>query len=109
MRFVCFGRDEVEEESRRSLEALALRKRAEDERGNGNYCEAHRLLSQGYISKGDAFMALDQVDAAEKSYSMALEIDPSIRHSKSFKLFSLEVKNDDCAASPATKTKSSSC
>ncbi|KAF3671519.1 putative WW domain-containing oxidoreductase-like [Capsicum annuum] len=147
MAFVCFGRDDVEEESRRSLEALALRKRAEDEMGNGNFCEAHRLLSQaidlkpfggvhimlkdrrsrvqaletasgrnarsavelamgnlaealddakealtiapnypeGYISQGDAFMALDQVDAAEKSYSMALELDPSFRRSKSFK------------------------
>ncbi|KAK4362659.1 hypothetical protein RND71_017900 [Anisodus tanguticus] len=35
---------------------------------------------------GDALMALDQVDAAEKSYSMALELDPSIRRSKSFKV-----------------------
>ncbi|KAM3356982.1 putative protein isoform X1 [Capsicum galapagoense] len=101
MGFVCFGRDEVEEESRRSLEALALRKRAEDERGNGNYCEAHRLLSQGYISQGDAFMALDQVDAAEKSYSMALEIDPSIRHSKSFKARIVKLKEKVATANLA--------
>lgn len=31
-------------------------------------------------------MALDHVDAAERSYSMALELDPSIRRSKSFKV-----------------------
>lgn len=129
--FVCLGRDDVEGECRRSLEALALRKRAEDEMGNANFSEAHRLLSQaidlkpfggvhimlkdrsaaelamgnlaealedakealtiapnypeGYICQGDALMALDQVDAAEKSYSMALELDPSIQRSKSFK------------------------
>ncbi|KAG5617723.1 hypothetical protein H5410_017547 [Solanum commersonii] len=151
MAFVCLGRDDVEGESRRSLEALALRKRAEDEMGNGNFSEAHGLLSQaialkpfggvhimlkdrfivfkisflweigtflssirsaaelamgnlsealedakealniapnypeGYICQGDVLMALDHVDAAEKSYSMALELDPSIRRSKSFK------------------------
>ncbi|KAL3342609.1 hypothetical protein AABB24_026568 [Solanum stoloniferum] len=131
MAFVCLGRDDVEGESRRSLEALAFRKRAEDEMGNGNFSEAHGLLSQaialkpfggvhimlkdrsaaelamgnlaealedakealniapnypeGYIYQGDVLMALDHVDAAEKSYSMALELDPSIRRSKSFK------------------------
>uniref|UniRef100_M1AN39 TPR domain containing protein n=1 Tax=Solanum tuberosum TaxID=4113 RepID=M1AN39_SOLTU len=226
MAFVCLGRDDVEGESRRSLEALALRKRAEDEMGNGNFSEAHGLLSQtdtydlsctdsslsmphpcwilrkyttfgesdthpltflkspsniaydqdgkndskfkkprqdmyyedifpqdlgfpanllssllqggslfpmsdaialkpfggvhimlkdrcaaelamgnlaealddskealniapnypeGYICQGDVLMALDHVDAAEKSYSMALQLDPSIRRSKSFK------------------------
>lgn len=46
MAFVCLGRDDVEGESRKSLEALALRKRAEDEMGNGNFSEAHSLLSQ---------------------------------------------------------------
>ncbi|XP_009779983.1 uncharacterized protein LOC107779875 isoform X2 [Nicotiana tabacum] len=132
MTFVCLGkRDDVEGESRKSLEALALRKRAEDEMSNGNFSEAHSLLSQaidlkpfggvhiilkdrsaaelamgnladalddakealtiapnypeGYICQGDALMAADQVDAADKSYSMALELDPSIRRSKSFK------------------------
>ncbi|CAN4085431.1 unnamed protein product [Withania somnifera] len=131
MAFVCLGNDDVEGESRRSLEALALRKRAEDEMGNANFPEAHRLLSQaidlkpfggvhimlkdrsaaelamgnfaealedakevlsiapnypeGYICQGDALMALDQVDAAKKSYSMALELDSSVRRSKSFK------------------------
>ncbi|KAF3667513.1 putative pentatricopeptide repeat-containing protein-like [Capsicum annuum] len=147
MAFVCFGRDDVEEESRRSLEALALRKRAEDEMGNGNFCEAHRLLSQaidlkpfggvhimlkdrsavelamgnlaeafddakealtiapnypeGYISQGDAFMALDQVDAAEKSYSMALELDPSFRRSKSFKARIVKLKEKVATANLA--------
>lgn len=132
MAFACLGkRDDVEGESKKSLEALALRKRAEDEISNGNFSEAHSLLSQaidlkpfggvhimlkdrsaaelamenladaledakealtiapkypeGYICQGDALMAADQVDAAEKSYSMALELDPSIRRSKSFK------------------------
>lgn len=50
MTFVCLGkRDDVEGESRKSLEALALRKRAEDEMSNGNFSEAHSLLSQVYI------------------------------------------------------------
>ncbi|KAF8378914.1 hypothetical protein HHK36_030263 [Tetracentron sinense] len=40
---------------------------------------------QAYICQGDAFLAMDELDAAEKSYTMALQIDPSIRRSKSFK------------------------
>lgn len=31
-------------------------------------------------------MAMDQIDAAENSYSVALDLDPSIRRSKSFKV-----------------------
>lgn len=43
-----------------------------------NYTEA-------YICQGDVFLAMDQYDAAEKSYSTCLQIDPSICRSKSFK------------------------
>lgn len=32
-------------------------------------------------------MAMDQIDAAEKSYAMALELNPSLRRSKSFKVW----------------------
>ncbi|KAM7470617.1 hypothetical protein LguiA_008800 [Lonicera macranthoides] len=113
------------------LEALALRKRAEDEMSKGNFSEAQLLLSQAidlkplggvhtlhkdrsaallamgnmdaaledakvalrlapkypeaYICQGDVLMAMEQFDAARNSYSMALDLDPSIRCSKSFK------------------------
>ncbi|KAH7857494.1 hypothetical protein Vadar_013360 [Vaccinium darrowii] len=40
---------------------------------------------EAYICQGDALMAIEQFDAAETSYAMALELDPSIRRSKSFK------------------------
>ncbi|KAA8542929.1 hypothetical protein F0562_024081 [Nyssa sinensis] len=116
---------------RNSLEALALRKRAEDELAKGNFSDAEVLLSQAihlkpfggfhviykdrsaarlamgkmdealedatealtlapkypeaYICQGDAFVVMDQFDAAEKSYSMAIELDPSIFRSRSFK------------------------
>ncbi|KAG5522479.1 hypothetical protein RHGRI_034602 [Rhododendron griersonianum] len=40
---------------------------------------------EAYICQGDALMAMEQFDAAERSYAMALELDPSIRRSKSFK------------------------
>lgn len=115
----------------KSLEALALKKRAEVEMGLSNFSEAEVLLSQAielkphggihilfkdrsaariaignvtnaledvkealnlapnyteaYICQGDAFMAIEQFDGAEESYSKALELDPSIRRSKSFK------------------------
>lgn len=115
----------------KSLEALALRKRAQCELEDGNFSQADLLLSQAidlkpcggihiifkdrsivrlalgnhpgaledanealkgapryqeaYICQGDAFLAMDQYDSAETSYSTALEIDPSIRRSKSFK------------------------
>ncbi|CDP20474.1 unnamed protein product [Coffea canephora] len=61
----------------------------------GNICEAlddaKEALTlapnypEGYICQGDALMAMDQIDAAEKSYAMALELEPSLRRSKSFK------------------------
>ncbi|XP_059647193.1 uncharacterized protein LOC132293659 [Cornus florida] len=116
---------------RKSLEALALRKRAEDEMDKGNFPQADLLLSEAidlnpfggihilykersaaklamgnmdealedakealalapkypeaYICQGDAFMAMDQFDEVEKSYSMAIDLDPSIRRTKSFK------------------------
>lgn len=116
----------------KSLEALALKKRAEVEMEVSNFSEAEGLLSQAielkphggihvlykdraaariaignvsdaledvkdaltlapnyteaYIVQGDAFMAIEQFDGAEGSYSKALELDPSIRRSKSFKV-----------------------
>lgn len=44
-------------------------------------------LKQAYICQGDVLMAMEQFDAAGNSYSMALDLDPSIRRSKSFKVF----------------------
>ncbi|XP_042501217.1 uncharacterized protein LOC122079053 isoform X2 [Macadamia integrifolia] len=43
---------------------------------------------KAYICQADAFLAKDEFEAAEKSYSIALQIDPSIRRSKSFKVSS---------------------
>ncbi|KAI4304530.1 hypothetical protein MLD38_040026 [Melastoma candidum] len=40
---------------------------------------------EAYICEGDVYFAIDQFDRAEKLYSLALEIDPSLRRSKSFK------------------------
>ncbi|KAK7251765.1 hypothetical protein RIF29_35251 [Crotalaria pallida] len=40
---------------------------------------------EAYICQGDAFLALNQFHSAEQSYLAALDIDPSIRRSKSFK------------------------
>ncbi|KDP45795.1 hypothetical protein JCGZ_17402 [Jatropha curcas] len=40
---------------------------------------------EAYMCEGDAFMEMEQYDAAEKSYSMCLQIDPTVRRSKSFK------------------------
>ncbi|GLT55909.1 hypothetical protein SLA2020_289920 [Shorea laevis] len=123
--------DDVDAHSRPSLEALALRKRAEAEIDKGNFSEAELLLSQAldlkpfggthviyksrsiarlgmgnhsgaledateslklapkfaeaYICQGDAFLAMDQFDAAGKSYSTCLQIEPSLCRSKSFK------------------------
>ncbi|KAI3898113.1 hypothetical protein MKX03_021712 [Papaver bracteatum] len=42
-------------------------------------------FTQAYICQGDAFLEMEEYDAAEKSYSSALLTDPSIRRSKSFK------------------------
>jgi len=41
---------------------------------------------QAYICQGDAFLALNKLDLAEQSYLTSLDIEPSIRHSKSFKV-----------------------
>lgn len=41
--------------------------------------------SEAYICQGDAFLAMNKFDLAEQSYSASLDVDPSIRHSKSFK------------------------
>ncbi|KAH6761466.1 tetratricopeptide repeat protein [Perilla frutescens var. hirtella] len=130
MAIVCGADDEVSGGDK-CLEALALRKRAEDEMGRGDFTQACGLLSQAielkpfgglhiiykersaarlamgdidgafgdvkealtiaphyseaYICEGDVYMAMDQFDAAEESYSIALDLDPSIRRSKSFK------------------------
>ncbi|GMH14126.1 hypothetical protein Nepgr_015967 [Nepenthes gracilis] len=40
--------------------------------------------AQAYICQGDAFFAMDLFDKAEDSYSLAIETDPSVHHSKSF-------------------------
>lgn len=40
---------------------------------------------EAHICKGDALIAMEQYEEAGDSYSMALELDPSIRRSKSFK------------------------
>lgn len=42
---------------------------------------------QAYICQGDALLAMEEWDAAEKAYSAALQLDPSIRRSKSFKVY----------------------
>ncbi|XP_010935494.1 small glutamine-rich tetratricopeptide repeat-containing protein 2 isoform X1 [Elaeis guineensis] len=50
--------------------------------------EASRIDSkypQAYVCQGDVFLARGEWDAAEKAYSTALQLDPSIRRSKSFK------------------------
>lgn len=41
---------------------------------------------QAYVCEGDVFMAMDKFDAAEESYSIALDLEPSIRRAKSFKV-----------------------
>ncbi|KAJ3692976.1 hypothetical protein LUZ60_012071 [Juncus effusus] len=48
-------------------------------------CKIAPNLYQGYISQGDAFMAMEEWDSAEQAYATALDIDPSIRRSRSFK------------------------
>lgn len=54
------------------------------------------MILQAYVCKGDALMAMEHYEAAGDSYSIALELDPSIRRSKSFKVikfFLVEVAN----------------
>jgi trans-2-enoyl-CoA reductase len=41
---------------------------------------------QAYMGQGDAFLTLNKFDLAEQSYSASLDIDHSIRQSKSFKV-----------------------
>ncbi|XP_057537574.1 uncharacterized protein LOC130815207 isoform X1 [Amaranthus tricolor] len=128
---VCGVGDNCGDLGKRSLDALALRKRAENEFQRQNFSEAEALFSQaveahpiggihiaykgrsaarlalgnfsgaledakeaivyapnyaeGYICQGDVFLAMDQLEAAEESYGMALETDPALRHSKGFK------------------------
>ncbi|KAL3655427.1 hypothetical protein CASFOL_001213 [Castilleja foliolosa] len=130
MSVVC-GIDDVENGGEKCLEALALRKRAEDEMGRGDFALVYDLLSQAidlkpfggahimykdrsaarlglgdlngaledakealtlapyypeaYVCEGDVFMAMGRFNEAEESYSIALELEPSIRRSKSFK------------------------
>ncbi|XP_054806245.1 uncharacterized protein LOC129308896 [Prosopis cineraria] len=118
-------------DAKKSLDALALRKRAEVAFEKQNFTEAELLLSQAielkplggvhvssdiqvsckvgmgkysgaledarealalapeyaeaYLCQGDAFLELKQFDSAEKSYLASIDIDPSIRRSKSFK------------------------
>ncbi|CAH9147130.1 unnamed protein product [Cuscuta epithymum] len=132
MSFFCLDQDynDIENECRKCLEALELRKAAEDEMAKGDFSNAYHLLSQAidlkpfggihisyrnrsvarltmgdsaealldanealsiapsysdaYICQGDAFMAMDKINAARNSYSVALDLDPSIRHSKSY-------------------------
>lgn len=127
---IC-GEDDDDGVARRSLDALAFRKRAEIEMESGNFSEAEGLFTQAiegkpiggvhvvykgrsvvrlasgnfvgaledakealvwhpqyaeaYICQGDAFLAMDQLEAAEQSYNMALECDRSLYRSKSFK------------------------
>ncbi|KAL4567783.1 hypothetical protein LXL04_023377 [Taraxacum kok-saghyz] len=55
----------------------------------GDAIEASTLAPkypEAYTCKGDALMAMEQFEAAGDSYSMALELDPSISRSKSFKI-----------------------
>ncbi|KAK7398776.1 hypothetical protein VNO78_09948 [Psophocarpus tetragonolobus] len=41
--------------------------------------------SEAYVCQGDAFLALNKFDLAEQAYLTSLDVDPSIRHTKSFK------------------------
>ncbi|XP_050220393.1 uncharacterized protein LOC126670660 [Mercurialis annua] len=40
---------------------------------------------EAYLCEGDVFMAMEKYEAAEKSYLMCLDVDPTIRRSKPFK------------------------
>ncbi|XP_042057657.1 uncharacterized protein LOC121802144 [Salvia splendens] len=127
---IVYGADNGDAENK-CLEALALRKRADDEMAQADFAQAFELLSQAielrpfgglhimykersaarlamgdidgafedvkealiiaprypqaYLCEGDVYMAMDRFDKAEESYSIALDLDPSIRRSKSFK------------------------
>ncbi|KAM1679685.1 hypothetical protein EV1_039154 [Malus domestica] len=45
----------------------------------------HPLYPEAYICQGDAFLAMNKFNSAQRSYSTALQMDPSLRRSKSFK------------------------
>ncbi|TQD94223.1 hypothetical protein C1H46_020175 [Malus baccata] len=45
----------------------------------------HPLYPEAYICQGDAFLVMNKFDSAQRSYSTALQMDPSLRRSKSFK------------------------
>ncbi|KAL4346293.1 hypothetical protein GQ457_17G015870 [Hibiscus cannabinus] len=129
--FVGGGAGDASSKIKTSLDALALRMRAETLIDDADFFEADRLLSQAihlnpfggihilyklrsvarlamhnysgaledasqilklapnfaeaYILQGDAFLAMNQYDAAQECYATCLRIDPSIRRSKSFK------------------------
>ncbi|KAG6423944.1 hypothetical protein SASPL_114352 [Salvia splendens] len=150
---IVYGADNGDAENK-CLEALALRKRADDEMAQADFAQAFELLSQwkwevlifahisslqaielrpfgglhimykersaarlamgdidgafedvkealiiaprypqAYLCEGDVYMAMDRFDKAEESYSIALDLDPSIRRSKSFKVLSVFGKN----------------
>ncbi|KAL0357637.1 UNVERIFIED_CONTAM: hypothetical protein Scaly_1449400 [Sesamum calycinum] len=106
---------DVGSSGKKCLEALALRKRAEEETGRGDFAQAYSLLSQAIdlkpfgglhimykdrsaarLAMGDINGALEDAkeamalapqypEATEESYLIALDLDPSIRRSKSFK------------------------
>ncbi|XP_042431860.1 uncharacterized protein LOC122018575 [Zingiber officinale] len=42
-------------------------------------------FAQAYICEGDVLLAMEEWNGAEEAYSVALQLDPSIRRSKSFK------------------------
>ncbi|GER32176.1 tetratricopeptide repeat-containing protein [Striga asiatica] len=128
MSTVC-GIEDEGDVANKCLEALALRKIAEDEAGRGDFAKACDLLSQAIHLKPfgglhiiykdrsaarltmgningaledakeamslaphypeasancDVFLAMKQFDGAGESFSIALDLDPSIRRSKSF-------------------------
>ncbi|KAM1238876.1 hypothetical protein TB2_039502 [Malus domestica] len=45
----------------------------------------HPLYPEAYICQGDAFLVMNKFNSAQRSYSTALQVDPSLRRSKSFK------------------------
>ncbi|KAF5203240.1 tetratricopeptide repeat (TPR)-containing protein [Thalictrum thalictroides] len=53
---------------------------------------------QAYLCQGNAFLALEEFVAAENSYSIALQNDPSIRRSKSFKAWVTKLQDKLTAA-----------
>ncbi|PKA48477.1 hypothetical protein AXF42_Ash019933 [Apostasia shenzhenica] len=54
-------------------------------------CNIAADFPEAYICRGDALLAMGDLDEADKAYTTALDIDPSIRRSKSFKDFKFEI------------------